>query len=113
MRPDGSGEYEIDYRTIGIEDGVERWIAAKGGTIFTEGKAVRFVGTAIDISERKRRWRGQRRNCVASGRHLTISIEISRGVSHNALRSCRKKWPRAAVLKKRFDKRKRWRRSVN
>ncbi len=54
MRPDGSGEYEIDYRTIGIEDGVERWIAAKGGTIFTEGKAVRFVGTAIDISERKR-----------------------------------------------------------
>ncbi|WP_296433523.1 MULTISPECIES: ATP-binding protein [unclassified Rhizobium] len=54
LRPDGSGEYEIDYRTIGIEDGVERWIAAKGGTIFMEGKAVRFVGTAIDISERKR-----------------------------------------------------------
>jgi len=54
LRPGGSGEYEIDYRTIGIEDGVERWIAAKGGTIFVDGKAVRFVGTAIDISERKR-----------------------------------------------------------
>jgi len=54
LQPGGSGEYEIDYRTIGIEDGVERWIAAKGGAIFVEGKAVRFVGTTIDISERKR-----------------------------------------------------------
>lgn len=54
LRPGGSGEYEIDYRTIGIEDAVERWVAAKGGAIFAGGRAVRFVGTVIDITERKR-----------------------------------------------------------
>src|SRR6185312_11399949 len=26
----GSPHFDIEYRTIGIEDGVERWIAAKG-----------------------------------------------------------------------------------
>ncbi len=54
LRPGGNGEYDIEYRTIGIEDGVERWIAAKGGSIFADGKAVRFIGTVIDISQRKR-----------------------------------------------------------
>lgn len=54
LKPGSSGEYDIEYRTIGIEDGVERWIAAKGGAIFASGRAVRFIGTVIDITERKR-----------------------------------------------------------
>ena len=33
---------DIEYRTIGIEDGVERWIAATGDAIFKAGKAVRL-----------------------------------------------------------------------
>jgi PAS domain S-box-containing protein len=49
----GGGAYDIEYRTIGLEDGVERWIAATGKAIFEDGKAVRFVGTVLDISERK------------------------------------------------------------
>lgn len=54
IAPEGSPHYDIEYRTIGIEDGVERWIAAKGGALFKDGKAIRFIGTVLDISPRKR-----------------------------------------------------------
>ena len=53
MNPAGSGEYDIEYRTIGLEDGVERWISAQGGSIFHDGRVVRFIGTVIDITARK------------------------------------------------------------
>lgn len=54
LAPGTSGEVNIEYRTIGIEDGVERWIVAKGGTIFADFTPIRFIGTVIDISERKK-----------------------------------------------------------
>lgn len=53
LDPSGSGEYEIEYRTVGLEDGVVRWVIAKGGSIFENGRAIRFIGTIIDISARK------------------------------------------------------------
>jgi PAS domain S-box-containing protein len=53
LDPGGSGAYRIEYRTIGVEDGVERWIAANGRAIFESGRAVRFIGTVIDITEPK------------------------------------------------------------
>lgn len=47
--------YDIEYRTIGKEDGIVRWVAAKGRGVFDDrGRCLRVVGTAIDISERKR-----------------------------------------------------------
>ena len=47
--------YDVEYRTIGKEDGVLRWIAAKGRGVFDEnGRCIRVIGTAIDITERKR-----------------------------------------------------------
>lgn len=46
--------YEVDYRTIGKEDGVVRWVAAKGRGVFDpDGRCTRVVGTAIDITQRK------------------------------------------------------------
>jgi PAS domain S-box-containing protein len=46
--------YDVEYRTIGKEDGAIRWVAAKGRGMFDEhGRCVRVVGTAIDISRRK------------------------------------------------------------
>ncbi len=45
--------YDVEYRTIGKEDGVERWVAAKGRGVFEDGRCVRMIGTAIDITERK------------------------------------------------------------
>jgi PAS domain S-box-containing protein len=58
LEPDGPGEFDVEYRTIGIQDKVERWIAAKGRAIFEgEGpsrRAIRFIGTVIDISDKRR-----------------------------------------------------------
>jgi PAS domain S-box-containing protein len=45
--------YEVEYRTIGKEDGVTRWVAAKGKAIFVGGRCTRVIGTAIDITARK------------------------------------------------------------
>lgn len=46
--------YDVEYRTVGKEDGVVRWIAAKGRGVFSDGRCLRVIGTAIDITERKR-----------------------------------------------------------
>lgn len=46
--------YDVEYRTIGKDDGVTRWLAAKGRGIFDEdGRCLRVIGTAIDITQRK------------------------------------------------------------
>jgi PAS domain S-box-containing protein len=46
--------YDVEYRTIGKEDGVTRWVAAKGRGVFDEtGRCKRMIGTAIDITQRK------------------------------------------------------------
>ena len=46
--------YDVEYRTIGKEDGILRWVAAKGRGVFDEaGRCKRVIGTAIDITERK------------------------------------------------------------
>jgi PAS domain S-box-containing protein len=45
---------EIEYRTIGLEDRIERWVAARGQVYFdSTGNPQRFTGTVLDISERK------------------------------------------------------------
>ena len=48
------GEYTADYRTIGLTDQVERWLAARGKVFFdSDGTPIRFVEVTIDITERK------------------------------------------------------------
>jgi PAS domain S-box-containing protein len=46
--------YDVEYRTVGREDGVIRWVAAKGKGLFQDGVCRRAIGTAIDITARKR-----------------------------------------------------------
>jgi len=53
--PARDGGYEVEYRVIGISDGIERWILAQGRAFFEDGKAMRMVGTARDVTERKQR----------------------------------------------------------
>src|SRR5438067_1113395 len=53
--PARHGGYEVEYRVIGISDGIERWILAQGRAFFHNGKAIRMVGTARDVTERKQR----------------------------------------------------------
>jgi PAS domain S-box-containing protein len=55
LDPKERATYDVEYRTVGKEDGVVRWVAAKGKGLFDEqGRCFRAVGTAIDISARKR-----------------------------------------------------------
>ncbi|MBQ0818870.1 PAS domain-containing protein, partial [Microvirga sp. HBU67558] len=50
----GPGIYAIEYRVIGIGDGIERWVSTHGRTTFEHGCPVAFIGAALDITERKR-----------------------------------------------------------
>jgi len=52
--PGRRAQYESEYRTVGKEDGVVRWVAAKGRGLFDEsGQCIRIIGTAVDITQRK------------------------------------------------------------
>jgi PAS domain S-box-containing protein len=50
--PAGDGLYKAEYRVLGA-DGVERWVATRGETLFKDGRPVSVLGVALDITERK------------------------------------------------------------
>ncbi|MDB5031755.1 CheR family methyltransferase [Mucilaginibacter sp.] len=48
-----SGEFDIEFRTIAFNDR-SKWLKAKGRAYFNEeGKAIRFIGTLLDITVQK------------------------------------------------------------
>jgi PAS domain S-box-containing protein len=52
--PDRRALYDVEYRTIGRDDGLIRWVAAKGRGIFdADGRCVRVAGTALEITARR------------------------------------------------------------
>ena len=52
--PGNRDRYDIEYRTIGLRDGKERWVAEKGRALFDPaGHAHRFIGTLLDITASK------------------------------------------------------------
>ncbi len=55
LDPENSDDYEAEYRVIGQNDHVERWVSVRGRTFFEDGRAVRMVGAARDITDRKHR----------------------------------------------------------
>ncbi|BDV33438.1 sensor histidine kinase [Methylocystis iwaonis] len=55
LDPTYEGDYEIEYRVIGVKDKIERWVSIRGRTFFENGRPVRILGTARDITERKMR----------------------------------------------------------
>ncbi|MCC2632507.1 MAG: hypothetical protein K0S48_393 [Ramlibacter sp.] len=60
--------YNVEYRTVGRDDGHVRWVAARGRGMFDEtGRCVRAMGTAIDISARK-----------ATEQAMEVALEASR-----------------------------------
>ena len=51
LKPESGGEYRLDYRVIGLEDGRVRWISERGQAFFNEaGQAVRFIGVSREIT---------------------------------------------------------------
>ena len=54
QNPDTRPAYDVEYRTVGREDGKVRWVAAKGRGVFdSSGRCMRVVGTTLDITQRK------------------------------------------------------------
>jgi PAS domain S-box-containing protein len=54
LDPKSNGRYDIVYRTIGLSDRRERWVAEKGRVIRDPaGRAIRFIGTLLDITDEK------------------------------------------------------------
>jgi PAS domain S-box-containing protein len=87
LDPQSGGEYNVEYRTVGLEDGVERWVAARGQALFDgSGRAVRFIGTVLNITERKRaeeerdlllaRERQAREEAVRTRRRLALLASV-------------------------------------
>lgn len=49
-----NGEYDVEYRTIGIDDKKLRWVRAKGKVAFSDDdRPLRFTGAVLDITENK------------------------------------------------------------
>ena len=54
IKSESDGEYDVEYRTIGAEDHIERWVKAKGKVHFDETETpVRFIGSVLNITAQK------------------------------------------------------------
>lgn len=80
MDPGQRSLYDVEYRTVGKEDGVIRWVAAKGRALFDEsGRCIRVLGTAIDITQRK----ATETSLRESEARLQIAIEALKEADRN------------------------------
>ncbi|MEG3084729.1 PAS domain-containing protein [Sphingomonas sp. PB2P12] len=52
--PDGPRRFDIEHRTIGHDDGLERHLVANGMTFFDGREIIRMVGTVVDVTEDRR-----------------------------------------------------------
>ena len=52
LDPENGGAFSTEYRTV-VPDGTVRSVAARGRAIFEGGRAVRFIGTVLDITGSK------------------------------------------------------------
>ena len=53
LDPFGDGSLDVEYRTVAFAGNLPRWICAKGQAFVEDGRAVRFVGTLIDVTAKK------------------------------------------------------------
>src|SRR5207237_6096163 len=54
LEPESQGRYNIEYRVVRALDNEERWVSEKGRAILDDdGKAARFIGTLLDITDAK------------------------------------------------------------
>lgn len=82
----GDGSYDVEYRTIGLEDGIERWVAAKGQAFVEHGRAVRFVGTFLDVTAKKK-IEQERAALYAREQSARAEAETARARAENASRA--------------------------
>jgi PAS domain S-box-containing protein len=54
LDPASDGRFHVEFRVIGRDDGIERWIATRGQVFYENGRPARLLGTTFDRTERKR-----------------------------------------------------------
>ncbi|UDL95899.1 PAS domain S-box protein [Lichenihabitans sp. PAMC28606] len=84
--PSGPGDYDIQFRAIGIEDGVERWMAAKGRVTFVDRTVHRFLGAVRDISDEKRAEMHMRLMVNELNHRVKNSLAMVQGVAAQTFR---------------------------
>jgi PAS domain S-box-containing protein len=103
LDPTGSGEYDIEYRTVGLEDGVTRWIAAKGKCYFENGQAVRYIGTVLDIGRAKKSEELQRLLLREMDHRVNNLFAVVSGMTALSARSARTPQEMSQSLRGRLD----------
>lgn len=54
LAPESDGRYDVEYRVVTAQDAMPRWLSEKGRATFdANGRAIRFIGTILDITESK------------------------------------------------------------
>jgi PAS domain S-box-containing protein len=66
--------FDVEYRTVGLEDGIERWVAARGLAIAEQGRTLRFIGATLDVTT-KMRVEEERAELLASERRARAAAE--------------------------------------
>jgi PAS domain S-box-containing protein len=86
LRSGSDGCFDAEYRTIGREDGKERWIRGMGRAFFDcKGRPVSFLGTTLDITERRLSEAALRR---AVEFHAAITNNMGEGVYTMDAKGC-------------------------
>ncbi|MGQ7856647.1 ATP-binding protein [Pedobacter sp. WC2501] len=53
-KEESNGNYDVEYRTVGVQDNKVRWVRAKGKVYFDgDDRPVRFIGSVLDITDKK------------------------------------------------------------
>ncbi|HVH42187.1 MAG TPA: ATP-binding protein, partial [Labilithrix sp.] len=76
LDPATDHSFDVEYRTVGIEDFVERWVSARGLAITEQGRTVRFIGAMLDVTAKKR-VEEERAELLASERRARAAAETA------------------------------------
>lgn len=68
--------FDVEYRAVGSEDRIERWIASRGLAIAEHGRAVRLIGAMLDVTAKKR-VEEERADLLASERRARAAAETA------------------------------------
>jgi PAS domain S-box-containing protein len=83
LDPASGGTYNIEYRTVPLADGVPHWLAARGQVFYDKaGRAVRFIGTVLDITERKQAEEDLKERTREAQEASRIKSQLLSNVSH-------------------------------